>query len=71
LHITAHAEVLKQRLLTRGRETAEAIDARLQRAIALSCPPQCKLIEIHNNLQLISAGSQLLNQLRQLDGWPF
>jgi ribose 1,5-bisphosphokinase len=71
LHITAHAEVLKQRLQSRGRETAEAIEARLRRAIGMSCPPQCRMIEVQNNAKLSLTGAQLLQQLRQFKDWPF
>ena len=70
LHITADPEVLKQRLVGRGRESIQAIENRLQRTPALHVPPGCALIEIRNNDSLEFAGQQLLASLRNLAGWP-
>jgi ribose 1,5-bisphosphokinase len=70
LHITAEIEVLRQRLLGRGRESHEAIESRLHRNLALRVPPGCKLIEIHNHDSLESSGQQLLQALRALPNWP-
>lgn len=60
LHITADAQVLRSRLQHRGRESAAAIEARLQRAVELEVPAGCRLLEVHNNSTLEAAGSQLL-----------
>lgn len=70
LHITAPPDVLRHRLLSRGRETTEAIASRMQRAIELHCPPACRLIEVQNNDSLPQSGAYLLQQLRLLQGWP-
>lgn len=71
LHITADAQVLRQRLLGRGRETAEAVEARVSRDVNLSWPMGCALIEICNNDSLEQAGQALLAALRGLEGHPF
>jgi ribose 1,5-bisphosphokinase len=70
LHITASTEVLRQRLLGRGRESLKAIENRLQRSIALQLPPACALIEIHNHDSLESSGRQLLAALHGVPHWP-
>lgn len=68
LHITADKEILKQRLVARGRESIQAIENRLLRTPALQVPPGCALIEIRNNDSLEFAGQQLLASLRGLVG---
>jgi ribose 1,5-bisphosphokinase len=70
LHITADIEVLRHRLLRRGRESHAAIENRLQRAVEWTAPPGCRLIEIHNNDSLESSGKNLLNALYALENWP-
>ena len=70
LHITADIEVLRQRLLGRGRESHQAIENRLNRTLALRVPPGCQLIEIHNHDSLASSGQQLLKALQALQDWP-
>ena len=52
LHVTASTEVLRQRLLSRGRESEEAINARLTRTVPISIPKGSNLIEIINNSTL-------------------
>lgn len=69
LHITASREVLRDRLLRRGRETQDAIDARLNRVIDFSVPKGCVLIEIHNDTTLDSAGRSLLKSLQMHHLW--
>jgi ribose 1,5-bisphosphokinase len=70
LHITADPKVLKKRLEERGRENTAAIKARMLRSIQLRWPPNCRIIEVHNNDSLPLAGIDMLQQLRQLDDWP-
>jgi ribose 1,5-bisphosphokinase len=70
LLITASPAVLRQRLLDRGRESLAAIEARLQRQVALDIPTGCDLVEIHNDSTLDKAGQQLLDKLRALGLWP-
>jgi ribose 1,5-bisphosphokinase len=70
VHITASVEVLRQRLIARGRESVEAVEARLQRQIALTVPNGCACIEINNDTTLNEAGHQLLTQLRAAGLWP-
>lgn len=70
LHITASADTLRQRLLSRGRETPEMVEARIARAAHLAWPTGTGAIEIHNDSTLDAAGSQLLDALECLEGWP-
>jgi ribose 1,5-bisphosphokinase len=70
LHITADTDVLRQRLCFRARESEEAIEARLRRAIDLDLPTGCSLIEIHNNNSLDTSGQKLLEHLKKLSYWP-
>lgn len=70
LHITASADVLHQRLLARGRESAETVAQRVQRASAYRPAAPQRLIEVRNDGTLDVAGAQLLQALRQLDDWP-
>jgi ribose 1,5-bisphosphokinase len=67
LHVTASTEVLRQRLVSRGRESDEAINARLMRDIPISIPSGSNFIEISNNTTLEVAGSELLNKLHVLN----
>jgi len=74
VHITANAATLEKRLLSRGRETAAEVQARVQRALAFSPvtlgAPDASVIEIQNNASLVEAGQALLQALQQLEGWP-
>lgn len=70
LHITAEIEVLKHRLVSRGRETLAAIEQRLQRTPPLQLPPGCGFIEFHNHAPLDTSGPQLLQALARLPDWP-
>lgn len=70
LHISADLEVLKHRLLSRGRETLAAIEQRLQRTPPLQVPKGCETIEFLNHAPLETSGPQLLQALAQLPGWP-
>lgn len=70
LHLTADAHVLYKRLRQRGRESMDAIEARLQRMVPLEVPTGSRLIEVRNNSALELAGRQLLSALEALPGWP-
>ena len=69
VHITASADVLRGRLLARGRESPESIEARVQRAIAFSLPAGRAAIEIHYDRTVDDAGQSLLGGLARLPGW--
>lgn len=70
LHITASPDTLRQRLLSRGRESLEMVEARVARAARLACPAGIGTIEIRNDSTLDAAGAQLLAALERLEGWP-
>lgn len=70
VHITASPDVLRQRLAARGRESAEQIAARVQRALDYRLPPQVAAVQVRNDTALDDAGRVLLNALQQLPGWP-
>ena len=70
VHITASPQVLRERLLSRGRETREEVEARVQRALAYTPPPGAASLEAHNDGALGDAGQRLLNALENLPGWP-
>ncbi|MFT8775741.1 MAG: phosphonate metabolism protein/1,5-bisphosphokinase (PRPP-forming) PhnN [Gluconacetobacter liquefaciens] len=55
--IEADADLRRARLATRGRETAEAIDGRLKRAMPATCLPD---ISIRNEGELAEAGERLI-----------
>ena len=66
--ITASAGVLRQRLLSRDRESAEEIEARLAR-LQDYCDSNVHCI-VHNDGTLDEAGAHLLKQLQLMEGWP-
>lgn len=70
LHITASPETLRKRLLSRGRETPDMVEARIARATELAWPMGTEAIEISNDGTLDEAGAQLQDALACLDGWP-
>ena len=70
VHITASPQVLRERLLSRGRETREEVEARVQRALAYTPPPGAASLEVHNDGALGDASQRLLNALENLPGWP-
>ena len=65
VHIGASPEVLAGRLAARGRETAEAVAARLARQVPLQLPPAA--ISINNNGHLFDAVQALQQALEQRD----
>ena len=68
IHITASPDMLRHRLLARGRETQEDIDARLERAERFPLPRGA--IEVRNDGTLDECVQALVHALRQLDEWP-
>ncbi|MDO9436374.1 phosphonate metabolism protein/1,5-bisphosphokinase (PRPP-forming) PhnN [Hydrogenophaga sp.] len=65
VHITAQPDTVRQRLLGRGRETVDEVQARLQRARAFVAPPGAHAIANDGPLQ--DAGLALLQILSRLD----
>lgn len=70
VHITASPQVLRERLLSRGRETRDEVEARVQRALAYTPPPGAASLEVHNDGALDDTGQRLLSALANLPGWP-
>lgn len=70
VHITADPEVLRQRLLHRGRENLSSVNDRMDKRHPLAVPPMSRWIEVHNNQTLDQAGQRLLEQLEQWPDWP-
>lgn len=66
VHVTASVDTLRRRLLARGRETAQDVEARVQRAVAFQ--PPADAIRIDNDGTLAEAGAHLLRALAQLAG---
>lgn len=64
--IRIDAAVLRRRLLARGRETPEQIEARIQRAAALDAVDHPALVTISNSGPLAHAGEAFLALLRSL-----
>jgi ribose 1,5-bisphosphokinase len=65
VEIEVSPEVLRGRLLNRGRESAAAIDDRLARAAQrFETPPGCELTTISNDGAMETAGAQLLTLVR-------
>jgi len=64
VHVTASVQTLRQRLMDRGRESAEMVEARVQRALDFRMPPSLAGIEIHNDRALAEAGAQLAHALQ-------
>ncbi|WP_010106454.1 phosphonate metabolism protein/1,5-bisphosphokinase (PRPP-forming) PhnN [Verminephrobacter aporrectodeae] len=70
VHISASPERLRERLLARGRETPDAVEDRVQRALQFRPPAGSASIELHNDGSLDDVGQRLLSALRQHPGWP-
>ena len=70
LHISASADVLRARLLARGRESPEAIEARVQRSVRFDFEPSARVISLLNDSSIESAGAEMLKSLALLPGWP-
>lgn len=67
VHICASPDTLRQRLLARGREGPDAVEARIHRTLAM---PPIQAFEIVNDGAMEDAGRLLLNHLQSLPGWP-
>ncbi len=65
VHITARPDTVRQRLLGRGRETADEVEARLQRALTFVAPAGTQ--RVANDGTLREAGLALLQILARLD----
>lgn len=65
VHVGASPEVLRQRLLARGRETEQQVTERLARAQAYAVPPDA--LSVLNDGALDDTGHALLAQLAQRD----
>ena len=70
LHITAAPDVLRERLVRRGRELPHTIEDRLRRSVDLVVPDGSEYIEISNDSTLDVAGHALRQQLRAMALWP-
>ncbi|VTU46724.1 Ribose 1,5-bisphosphate phosphokinase PhnN (plasmid) [Variovorax sp. SRS16] len=64
VQITASVETLRHRLLARSRETPEAVEARVRRALAYQAPAHA--IVIRNDGTLDVAGAALLSAFERL-----
>lgn len=63
VQVTASIATLRLRLLARGRESAEMVEARVRRALDAHLPPRPDMIEIHNDHTLAQAGEALVRAL--------
>ncbi len=67
IEITAPGEVLRARLLARGRETEEQVDARLARAVPLDVPASARLhVRIDNSGPLAGSIGRFVEALARL-----
>ena len=64
LHVTAPADVLVQRLTSRGREPQHEVSARLKRAPALPAVPAANWFEVSNHGLLADAGVRVRDWLQ-------
>jgi ribose 1,5-bisphosphokinase len=69
VHITAALPVLRQRLMARGRETPQRVEARLQRTAELGPVAHSRVIEVANDTTLACATAALKTALSALPGW--
>lgn len=60
LNVTARKDVLRKRLLGRGRESAEFIDKRLERAFSVALPDEGRIEEIDNSGALQPAARRMI-----------
>lgn len=69
VHVQASAEVLRQRLLARGRENEAEVEARIARAVALPAP--LGVVSVCNDGVLAEAGESLRRNLLAYFTPPF
>jgi ribose 1,5-bisphosphokinase len=69
IHVTARPEVLRQRLLSRGRESAREIEKRLKRA-RVSLPSGLEVLELDNSGDLETALYAVLDFVRDAADVP-
>ena len=69
IHVTARPEVLRQRLLARGRESAREIEKRLERA-KVSLPSGLDVLELDNSGDLETALRAVLDFVRDAADVP-
>lgn len=67
VHICASPDTLRQRLLARGREGPEMVEARILRTQSM---PPLQAFEVVNDGALEDAARLLLSHLQSLPGWP-
>ena len=67
VHITADRQIIAERLIQRGRESADLIASRLARQAEVDIPLGSQYIEIFNNSTIELAGQQLIDSLCNLD----
>jgi len=67
INISAHPDILRQRLLSRGRENAREIEKRLARGSALEA--QC-LINFDNSIPLDIAAERFIGMLKKMSVEP-
>ena len=63
LHVTAPADLIAQRLMLRGRDTAASVRARLSRPPGLPAMDASAVFEVCNDGSLAQAGQQVLTWL--------
>jgi len=66
VHVTASADVLRQRLASRGREDAAAVESRLARAAAFNLPEGASAVLIRNEGRLEDAGRAFIGCLTRV-----
>lgn len=65
VHVTASLELLRRRLIGRGREDPAAVEARVMRAAAFRLPAGATSVEIYNDGSVREAGGELLRAVQR------
>ncbi len=66
LHIVVGTDILRERLLARGRESLQSIEARLRRAEAVTLPQDVSAIQVDNSGDLAGAVQRFTALIRAL-----